>query len=154
MKIMSPSSPWPDRIATLTMVIGLGAVVIGVAAALSLWNELRWAFYIASAATGLAFLACIPCCHWSKFGKPAIGVVALLLFWLCIGMQTSVRDGNSNRTQTLNNFKQVGLGLSYYDDHYKHLPTDVRNEAREPILSWRVQILPFVEQMSFYKQFD
>ena len=138
---MSPPSTWPDRLAMLTLGLGLGSVVIGIAAWLSLWMELRWAFYIASSATGLALLACLVWCNWSKFGIPAIGVVPLLLFWLCIGIQPRITDVNMLRAQTLNNAKQNGLAFVSYEDTNEHLPTDIRHEGRPPGLSWRVPLL-------------
>lgn len=41
-----------------------------------------------------------------------------------------------------------------YNDVYGHLPTAaVRGKNGEPLLSWRVLILPFIEQPELYKEF-
>ncbi|HEY7154852.1 MAG TPA: DUF1559 domain-containing protein [Gemmataceae bacterium] len=63
------------------------------------------------------------------------------------------------RAQSQNNLKQMGLAMHNYNDTYNRLPPtgvgDFRQpEAmRKPNLSWRVALLPFVEQLNLYNQF-
>src|SRR5690242_10209850 len=55
--------------------------------------------------------------------------------------------------QSSNNLKQLVLAFHNYNDAYGKLPTNVLSKDNKPILSWRVQILPFIEQDNLYKQF-
>jgi hypothetical protein len=58
------------------------------------------------------------------------------------------------RIESQNNLKQLILAVHNYNDAYGHLPpVAVFDKAGKPILSWRVLILPFVEQDMLYKQF-
>jgi hypothetical protein len=52
------------------------------------------------------------------------------------------------------NLEQIALAFHNYNDAYGRLPTNVLSKDNKPILSWRVQILPFVEQDNLYKQFN
>jgi Protein of unknown function (DUF1559) len=55
-------------------------------------------------------------------------------------------------SQTQTKFRQLALGVHNYYASYKHLPTYYQME-RSKGLSWRVHILPFVEQADLYKEF-
>ncbi len=67
----------------------------------------------------------------------------------------------ANRTTALNCLKQIGLALHNYHDAYGRLPiyatgakgVAIRNDKDKPLLSWRVAILPFIEQENLYRQF-
>jgi len=52
-----------------------------------------------------------------------------------------------------NNLKQITLALYNYHDTNGVLPTNVVSKAGKPLLSWRVQVLPYIEQDQLYKQF-
>ena len=52
-----------------------------------------------------------------------------------------------------NNIKQIGLAMHNYHAAYKHLPTDIKSDDGTPLLSWRVALLPFLEQAALYDQF-
>src|SRR5262245_11036025 len=58
------------------------------------------------------------------------------------------------RRASANNLKQIGLALHNYHDTYGKLPpAAICDKAGKPLLSWRVAILPFIEQNALYKQF-
>ncbi len=57
------------------------------------------------------------------------------------------------RAQAKNNLKQFALALHNYHDAYGHLPVAQPSKDGKPLLSWRVHILPFVEQQQLYEQF-
>jgi hypothetical protein len=60
----------------------------------------------------------------------------------------------ANRTQSQNNLRQLMIAMHNYNDTYGHLPpVAVFDKSGKPILSWRVLILPFIEQDALYKQF-
>ncbi|HYT90453.1 MAG TPA: DUF1559 domain-containing protein [Gemmataceae bacterium] len=58
------------------------------------------------------------------------------------------------RAQSFNNLKQLVLALHNYHDTYKGFPTSASyDKAGKPLLSWRVHILPYIEQLALYQQF-
>lgn len=62
--------------------------------------------------------------------------------------------GAASRAVTVNNLKQLGLAMHIYHDTYNGLPAAaVIGKKGKPLLSWRVAILPYVEQNQLYKEF-
>jgi prepilin-type processing-associated H-X9-DG protein len=60
----------------------------------------------------------------------------------------------AGRTQSQNNLKQLNLAIINYADTYNGLPpAAICDKKGKPILSWRVAILPYIEQDNLYKQF-
>jgi RNA polymerase sigma factor (sigma-70 family) len=59
------------------------------------------------------------------------------------------------RMQSTNNLKQIGLAMHVYHDAYRHFPLHAiySKDGKTPLLSWRVAILPFIEQNELYNQF-
>jgi prepilin-type processing-associated H-X9-DG protein len=55
--------------------------------------------------------------------------------------------------KSANNLKQIVLGFHNYNDTNGLLPTNQATADGKPGLSWRVQILPFIEHDNLYKQF-
>ncbi len=60
----------------------------------------------------------------------------------------------SDRVTTSNNLKQIGLAMYNYEAAYGHFPQDITDKDGKAILSWRVQLLPYMEQENLWKQFD
>jgi hypothetical protein len=58
----------------------------------------------------------------------------------------------------VNNLKQIGLAIHSYHDANKRLPpaafSSLKNGDGKPLLSWRVAILPYLDQQALYQQFD
>jgi prepilin-type processing-associated H-X9-DG protein len=58
------------------------------------------------------------------------------------------------RSQSANNLKQIGLALYNYHDLNGVFPAAaIVDKKGKPLLSWRVAILPFIDQNNLYKQF-
>ena len=58
------------------------------------------------------------------------------------------------RSQCMGKIKQLGLAMHNYYDVHKSLPAQASYDTSgKPLLSWRVHILPFLEQSKLYKQF-
>ena len=56
--------------------------------------------------------------------------------------------------QSQNNLKQIGLAMhNYYDVHGTFPPAAICDKKGKKLLSWRVAILPYIEQDNVYKQF-
>ncbi len=54
-----------------------------------------------------------------------------------------------------NNLKQIGLGLHNYHDMFKSFPLAGSEDKSLGIgLSWRVRLLPYMEQQALYERFD
>jgi hypothetical protein len=57
------------------------------------------------------------------------------------------------RASTQNNLKQIALACLNYEATYNHFPQDITDKDGKPLLSWRVAILPYIEQQNVYNQF-
>lgn len=61
----------------------------------------------------------------------------------------------ARRTQCNNNLKQIGLALqSYADVHKAFPPAYIADENGKPMHSWRVLILPYMEQKALYDRYN
>ena len=56
-------------------------------------------------------------------------------------------------TANENNLKQIALAFHNYESAHGHLPANSYDKDGKPLLSWRVHILPYIEQDNVYKQF-
>lgn len=60
----------------------------------------------------------------------------------------------ARRMSSSNNLKQIMLAFHNYENTFRKLPDAIsRDEEGKPLLSWRVAILPFIEQQQLYQQF-
>jgi hypothetical protein len=60
----------------------------------------------------------------------------------------------SSRAVVTNNLKQIALALhNYHDVNGGFPPAALCDKKGKPLLSWRVLILPYIEQNNLYKQF-
>ena len=58
------------------------------------------------------------------------------------------------RSQCVNNEKQIGLAIhNYIAKHGSFPPAFTVDKAGKPLLSWRVLILPYIEQDALFKEF-
>ncbi|MBA2114768.1 DUF1559 family PulG-like putative transporter [Bremerella alba] len=83
-----------------------------------------------------------------------IFIIAVLL-GLLLPPITSQPRINSRIDQSMNQMNNIGYALQSYHDTYDCLPPAVVTDADgQPLYSWRVLILPFIEQKNLYDQFD
>ncbi len=62
--------------------------------------------------------------------------------------------GAAGRMSSANNLKQMALAFHNYTDSQNAFPTDITDKKTgKPLLSWRVQLLPYMEQAALYQQF-
>jgi hypothetical protein len=59
----------------------------------------------------------------------------------------------ARQAQEMNNLKQLALAFHNYADANRAFPTDVYSADGSPLLSWRVRLLPYMEEASLYSQF-
>ncbi len=64
-------------------------------------------------------------------------------------------DGEvAQHMQSMRNLKQLGLAMhKYHDVHKRYPPAASYDASGKPLLSWRVHILPFLDQKALYDQF-
>jgi Protein of unknown function (DUF1559) len=76
-----------------------------------------------------------------------------LAFWLVEPHVQKVRNGDS-WGYSATSVKQISMALLAYQDAYKKLPPAVvKDKDGRPLYSWRVLLLPFLEENLIYKQF-
>ena len=77
------------------------------------------------------------------------GVAVALLLPAVQAARTAAR-----RSQSMNNLKQIGLAMHMYGDVNKSFPAAASyDDQGQPLLSWRVHILPYIEQRPLYEEF-
>jgi hypothetical protein len=60
----------------------------------------------------------------------------------------------ANRNTNLNKLRQVALAMHNYEAGHRHFPAHaIYSKDGRPLLSWRVAILPQLEEVELYKQF-
>jgi len=60
----------------------------------------------------------------------------------------------AGRARSMNNMKQLAISIHAYHDTYgASPPAAIVDKKGKPLLSWRVSILPYIEQDNLYKQF-
>ena len=61
----------------------------------------------------------------------------------------------ARRTQSMNNLRQLTLAAHNYESAYRRFPSgDGPVEPDGPAVSWRVKILPYLEQANLYEQYN
>ncbi|HEX3599439.1 MAG TPA: DUF1559 domain-containing protein [Lacipirellulaceae bacterium] len=88
-------------------------------------------------------------------GKTQLTTIAIIgvLVALLLPAVQAAREA-ARRNVSMNNLKQLILGLQNYHDTKKTFPANaIYSSDGKPLLSWRVAILPFLEEGGLYKQF-
>ena len=82
----------------------------------------------------------------------SVATVGLLVALLLPAVQAA-REA-ANRNTSLNKIRQIGLAMLNYESGKRHFPAQaICSKDGKPLLSWRVAILPQLEEMELYKQF-
>ena len=75
-----------------------------------------------------------------------------VLVALLLPATQSAREA-ARRAQCTNNIKQIMLAMHNYLSANNSFPRDVTDKDGKPLLSWRVAILPYIEQGELYNKF-
>jgi hypothetical protein len=63
-------------------------------------------------------------------------------------------DEPAERTRSRNNLRQIGLAMhNHLESNNKFPAAAIRDASGKPLLSWRVALLPYLEQGALYKEF-
>ena len=84
-----------------------------------------------------------------SIGSPAVAGVGVALLLPAV---QAAREA-ARRSQCVNNLKQMGLAFFNYHDRNNSFPGNIVSKQGKPLLSWRVAILPYLEQDTLYKKF-
>lgn len=82
----------------------------------------------------------------------AVAATGVLVALLLPAVQAA-REAARRATST-NNLKQIGLAMHNYHDSKRQFPARaIFDKQGKPLLSWRVQVLPFLEEGRLYQEF-
>ncbi len=85
--------------------------------------------------------------------KTLVGPAAVAGLGMAIPATQKIRVA-AGRQRGSNNLKQIGLALHNYESANNELPpAAIVDKKGKPMLSWRVMILPYIEQDNLYKEF-
>ncbi|MCA9049728.1 MAG: DUF1559 domain-containing protein, partial [Planctomycetaceae bacterium] len=72
----------------------------------------------------------------------------------CIRQLTAPARHRAQRMSTMNSLKQIGLAMHNFHDTYGHFPPQALvDKDGKRLLSWRVLILPYLDNLPLYQQF-
>jgi len=101
-----------------------------------------------------------------KSSGPAVIVIVLVVLLglavICAGVLAALlipafssAQGAARRAQCMNNMKQISLAMMcYQDQHGCYPPAYLADEDGRPMHSWRVLILPYLEEQMLYEQYN
>ncbi len=82
----------------------------------------------------------------------AIGIAMAAEVQTTVGSTTTATA--RERSPAANNLRQLALGMHNYHDGQRRFPANAsRDKNGKPLLSWRVHLLPYLEQQDLYNQF-
>jgi hypothetical protein len=172
----SPTAPRTSRQALASLCLGLVLVPLGLFGAVLASRIDRVPEQPTLVGVGAAFLAGIAAILFgirglgdirrSQGGLTGSGLAktGIALGWIFCFLMVSCglllpaveRVGDAApRVQSLNNLKQMAIAMYAYHDSQGQLPVKaaILSPDGKPLLSWRVAILPYIENGSLYKQF-
>jgi hypothetical protein len=157
---MRKPPPWNPRAWGITIAL----LVLGIAA-------LRWMFAVGWL-TGMPFLPLPilagtiwahgwlePRASWNRHSQ-ALEALAAFLCILPLVLYLSgptcaiyIKESSAH-SASMRNLQKIGLGmLSYHDSHKRFPPAWTKDAAGKPLLSWRVLMLPYLEEHELYNKF-
>ncbi len=126
----------------LGCVSGITAVIFGIMGLTDISNPKKNLTGRAFAITGIVL-----------GGLWSLVFVPVMLIILMIPAVGAAREA-ARRAQCTNNLKQIGLALLNYESSYGTFPPTATFDANgKPLLSWRVLVLPYLDQNPLYQQF-
>jgi hypothetical protein len=156
---MNSAEPRTDDPPRLTFSLATAGFVIAVICVLlaeyqALGRDAIFAWGFTLSLSGLAFAI------WRKMPQlRSLSIVALVMLMIAacclpLGM-LDYHGGGSLHSYCSNNLRQVAIAAHNYHDVYQTFPLQQQPDATgKPGLSWRVSLLPFIEEDALYRQFD
>src|SRR5205807_5126217 len=70
------------------------------------------------------------------------------------GLAAALVPGAAGRVQSTNNLRQIAIAMhSYHGTHNEFPAAYSTSKDGKPLLSWRVEILPYIEQGALFNEF-
>ena len=91
-----------------------------------------------------------------EFGPLQWFLITVALFVSALLLLPALEQARSSarRLQCKNNLHRFGIALhNYHDDYGVFPPAVTRNESGQPMHSWRVLLLPYVDQIGLFSQY-
>jgi prepilin-type processing-associated H-X9-DG protein len=89
----------------------------------------------------------------STFPAPDMTMAAPVAVGLLLPAVQQARVA-ARRAQSMNNLKQIALAALNFESAFRRFPAAYsQSEDGKPLLSWRVHVLPFIEESNLYEQF-
>lgn len=86
--------------------------------------------------------------------SPQTLAMASAFVWGTVMPATDAVRVGAARTSEQNNLKQIALAMHNYESAYRHMPSAVfSKDGKKALLSWRVALLPYLEQEKLYREF-
>ena len=99
-------------------------------------------------------LALASICWWMKAGVVAAAFIVCGLAVLCVIPVLSLPRGQSPGMACRNNMRNIALALTNYESVHGHYPPAfIADESGKPMHSWRVLILPYLEEQELYDRY-
>ena len=86
-------------------------------------------------------------------GRRVTGKTSIDIDWEVMTEMVNSTFGAAARTQSANNIRQLGLALHNYHDAYRKFPPAVIIGENGHKHSWRIEVLPFLEQKALYDEY-
>jgi hypothetical protein len=80
-----------------------------------------------------------------------ISILAVLVALMLPAVQAA--RAAARRSASTNNLKIMGIGMHSVEAAYRGLPARIVDADGRPLLSWRVAILPFIDEAALYDEF-
>ena len=81
-----------------------------------------------------------------------VAVIGILVALLLPAVQAAREAARRNACR--NNLRNLGIAMHHYQDNHKSFPPRASYDADgKPLLSWRVHILPYLEEQELYEKF-
>ena len=93
--------------------------------------------------------------YWCRVSWPAVAAIVSAIGIAFFLPAIHVNPDSQGRVNDCrNNLRQISLAIfSYHSAHGQYPPQYTTNADGEPLLSWRVLILPYLERRDLYEQF-
>ena len=122
---------------------GVPAVIVGILALRDIGKSRK-----RLGGQGLAIAGIVTACVGTLLSCSLIVPVALL-----VPAVQKVREA-ATRVESQNNLKRMVLAMHTYHDTHRQLPAPaIRDRNGKPLLSWRVALLPYLDEQFLYSQF-
>jgi len=90
--------------------------------------------------------------RWAVIAAILAGVLVVVGLLLPVVFRTTCV--NNHRDQSINLLKQIALAMANYESALGSFPPRaICDKQGKPLLSWRVQVLPYLDEYPLYKEF-